>query len=195
MTRLISVCTMPTVAAKKHVAAPTKRTTPSASGLASNIGDRRHTMNTPAVTMVAAWISADTGVGPSIASGSQVWRPSCARLAHRADEQQQAQHRHGVGAEPKKADRRPGHVRCGGEDGGDRDRAEHQKGAEDAEHEAQIPDPVDHERLNRGGVGARLAKPETDQQIAGEAHALPAEEHLDQIVGGHQHQHRKGEQR
>jgi hypothetical protein len=29
-------------------------------------------MYTPAVTIVAAWISAETGVGPSIASGSQV---------------------------------------------------------------------------------------------------------------------------
>ena len=29
-------------------------------------------MKTPAVTIVAAWISAETGVGPSIASGSQV---------------------------------------------------------------------------------------------------------------------------
>ena len=28
--------------------------------------------------MVAAWISADTGVGPSMASGSQVWSGSCA---------------------------------------------------------------------------------------------------------------------
>src|SRR6478736_976471 len=28
----------------------------------------------PATTMVAAWISAETGVGPAIASGSQVWR-------------------------------------------------------------------------------------------------------------------------
>jgi hypothetical protein len=37
-------------------------------------------MNTPAVTIVAAWISADTGVGPSIASGSQVCKPSCADL-------------------------------------------------------------------------------------------------------------------
>ncbi len=35
-------------------------------------------MKTPAVTIVAAWIRAETGVGPSIASGSQVWRPSCA---------------------------------------------------------------------------------------------------------------------
>ena len=31
----------------------------------------REIMYTPAVTIVAAWISAETGVGPSIASGSQ----------------------------------------------------------------------------------------------------------------------------
>ena len=34
----------------------------------------------PAVTIVAAWINAETGVGPSIASGSQVWRNSWADL-------------------------------------------------------------------------------------------------------------------
>ncbi len=28
----------------------------------------------PATTMVAAWMRADTGVGPAMASGSQVWR-------------------------------------------------------------------------------------------------------------------------
>src|SRR5579883_1432714 len=49
-------------------------------GACSNSGDRRTTMKTPAVTIVAAWISAETGVGPSIASGSQVCRPSCADL-------------------------------------------------------------------------------------------------------------------
>ena len=35
---------------------------------------------TPAVTIVAAWIRAETGVGPSIASGNQVWSPNCADL-------------------------------------------------------------------------------------------------------------------
>ncbi len=35
-----------------------------ASGAYSISGDMRQTRNTPAVTMVAAWISADTGVGP-----------------------------------------------------------------------------------------------------------------------------------
>ena len=32
--------------------------------------------------MVAAWISADTGVGPSMASGSHVWSGTCADLAN-----------------------------------------------------------------------------------------------------------------
>src|ERR1043165_385312 len=39
-------------------------------------------MNTPAATIVAAWISALTGVGPSIASGSQVWSGTWADLAN-----------------------------------------------------------------------------------------------------------------
>src|SRR5919205_1589822 len=76
----MSFWTVPTVAANRAVAAPTKVTTAVAVALVSNIGDRRQTMNTPAVTIVAAWISAETGVGPSIASGSQVWRPSWADL-------------------------------------------------------------------------------------------------------------------
>ena len=39
----------------------------------SNNGDITINKKTPAVTIVAAWIKAETGVGPSIASGSQVW--------------------------------------------------------------------------------------------------------------------------
>ncbi len=35
---------------------------------------------TPAVTIVAAWISAETGVGPSIASVSHTWSGICALL-------------------------------------------------------------------------------------------------------------------
>ena len=55
-------------------------TKPSAPGANSITGEKRAIRNTPAVTIVAAWISAETGVGPSIASGSQVCRPSCADL-------------------------------------------------------------------------------------------------------------------
>ena len=46
----------------------------------SNIGENLATKKTPAVTIVAAWIRAETGVGPSIASGSQVCKPNCADL-------------------------------------------------------------------------------------------------------------------
>ena len=35
-----------------------------------NTGKNRPTRYTPAATIVAAWIKAETGVGPAIASGS-----------------------------------------------------------------------------------------------------------------------------
>jgi len=49
-------------------------------GLFSKIIELRTIKNTPAVTSVAAWIRADTGVGPSIASGNQICKPICADL-------------------------------------------------------------------------------------------------------------------
>ena len=76
----MSFWTRPTVAAKKAVVAPKNMTTVSAVCEYSNTGDSRATMKTPAVTMVAAWMSAETGVGPSIASGSQVCSRNCADL-------------------------------------------------------------------------------------------------------------------
>ena len=39
-------------------------------------------MPPPAVTIVAAWISADTGVGPAIASGSHTYSGICALFPH-----------------------------------------------------------------------------------------------------------------
>ena len=52
------------------VNAPRPATTRRASGLAWKIAYSRATMNTPAATIVAEWMSAETGVGPSMASGS-----------------------------------------------------------------------------------------------------------------------------
>ncbi len=52
----------------------------SAEGAERNSGYIRATRNTPAATMVAAWISAEIGVGPGIASGSQVWNGTWADL-------------------------------------------------------------------------------------------------------------------
>jgi hypothetical protein len=72
---------------------------------------------------------------------------------------------------------------------------EHQKRAEDAEREAEVADAVDDEGLDRRGIGEGLLVPEADQQVGREAHAFPAEEHLHEVVGRHQHQHGEGEER
>ena len=64
----------------RAVVAPMTSTTDSAVSEYSNSGDIRATMNTPAVTMVAAWISAEIGVGPSMESGSQTCSGICADL-------------------------------------------------------------------------------------------------------------------
>ena len=70
-TRLMSFCTRPIDAANIAVSAPMMATVFIAFGASTKSALERATMYTPAVTMVAAWISAETGVGPSIASGSQ----------------------------------------------------------------------------------------------------------------------------
>ena len=64
------------------VSAPTIATVFIEVGASTNSAFDRATMYTPAVTMVAAWISAETGVGPSIASGSHTYKGSCADLPH-----------------------------------------------------------------------------------------------------------------
>jgi hypothetical protein len=76
----MSVCTMAISAMKKAVMAPMTMTKDSAASDSSNRGDMRETMKMPAVTMVAAWIRAEIGVGPSIESGSQTCSGNCADL-------------------------------------------------------------------------------------------------------------------
>ena len=67
-------------AMKNAVMPPITITNDSAASESSNRGDIRATMKMPAVTMVAAWISAEMGVGPSIESGSQTCSGNCALL-------------------------------------------------------------------------------------------------------------------
>lgn len=76
----MSFWTNPTLAAKKAVRVPRIVITVNAVGAYSSKGEHRISKNTPAVTSVAAWINADTGVGPSIASGNHVCKPNCADL-------------------------------------------------------------------------------------------------------------------
>jgi len=68
------------VAEKNAVTPPTIKIINKIYGENSNKGEQRITKNTPAVTNVAACISAETGVGPSIAAGNQVCKPICADL-------------------------------------------------------------------------------------------------------------------
>jgi len=74
----MSFCIRPIVAAKSAVAAPTVATTAMVAGASTYRKLSRAIMYTPAVTMVAAWINALTGVGPAIASGSHTYNGSCA---------------------------------------------------------------------------------------------------------------------
>src|SRR5712672_4515470 len=79
-TRLMSHCLSAIVAANRAVSAPTPATTAPEIGARAKSTLQRATRYTPAVTIVAAWINADTGVGPCIASGSHVYRGICADL-------------------------------------------------------------------------------------------------------------------
>src|SRR6187401_312016 len=76
----MSFCTMPIRPVQKAVVAPMKSTKFSAVCDNSKSGDMRATMKMPAVTIVAAWINAEIGVGPSIESGSQTCSGTCADL-------------------------------------------------------------------------------------------------------------------
>jgi hypothetical protein len=147
----------------------------------------RDTMKMPAVTMVAAWISAEIGVGqPDV-------QRELRRLAHRADEQ----------ADAGSGQQRPA--------GGWHDHA-HQLGfarehflvvhaagrgqqQADAQDEAEVADTVDQEGLHVREDRRRAGVPEADQQVRHQAHRFPAEEQLQEVVGHDQHQHREGEQR
>src|SRR5277367_3200981 len=76
----MSLLTMPSSPMKNAVVEPMISTVESAVSDNSNSGDMRATMKMPAVTMVAAWIKAEIGVGPSIESGSQTCSGTCADL-------------------------------------------------------------------------------------------------------------------
>src|SRR6266478_1401258 len=80
MTRLMSLLTTPRKPINRAVVAPITSTKDEAVAEYSNNGDMRATMKIPAVTMVAAWMSAEIGVGPSMESGSHTCRGICADL-------------------------------------------------------------------------------------------------------------------
>ena len=122
-------------------------TTASAVAECSNRGEQRATMNTPAVTMVAAVDERRDGGRPFHRVGQPgVSRNSCADLSHRADEEEKADQCKRVALEAQEAE---GVASVGGggaaEHGRIVDRVEHQIDGEDAESEAEISHTVDDE--------------------------------------------------
>src|SRR5580704_3658535 len=172
----MSGCTMPMLAANIAVVPPTIPTTASAVGAYSKSGDRRATMKTPAVTIVAAWINAETGVGPSIASGSQVCSGICADLA---------------AAPINSATQMP---KSSGERIAESDRVHGVEDQQNGEHDADVADDVDDERLAGGGYGRRFKEPEADQEVRGESDEPPADKQPDEVIGEHQREHREDEE-
>ena len=87
-TRLMSGWMIATVPASSAVSAPTHADDGHrvAAHVEEHMGAAHRKM--PAVTIVAAWISAETGVGPSIASGNHRWSGICALLPMRRRQQQ-----------------------------------------------------------------------------------------------------------
>ena len=134
--------------------------------------------------MVAAWISADTGVGPSMASSSQDCSGTWADLPQAPSSSSRPMIVASAGLTAR-------HALV---DVDERRRAEGGQHQHDRDRHAQVADPVDHEGLlGRGGRG-RLVLPEADQQVRGQADALPADEQHQVVVGQDQQQHGGDEQ-
>ena len=151
-----------------------------------NTGYRRATRYTPATTMVAAWISADTGVGPAMASGSQVCSGNWPLLPMMPMNRQIAPARSSpwsaFGLERVLVDA----VDAEGAGGEERD--------DDADHQADVAGAGGEERLERR-VGVRaLLPPVPDERERAEPDALPADEELQRVLGDDEQQHRRGEQ-
>ena len=75
------------------------------------------------------------------------------------------------------------------------DRAVGEETRHDPEREAEIADAVRDEGFDGRIVGRAFLEPETDQQVGRDAHTFPAEEQLQEVVRGHQREHRESEER
>ena len=136
--------------------------------------------------MVAAWMSADTGVGPAMASGSQVWSGNWPLLPmtpmKRHDRRGEEHAVVGAGAERVRV--APADVEAA--DGEEQD--------DDADHQTDVAGAGGEEGLERGAAVGALFPPVADQRERAEADALPPEQHLQRVVGDDEREHRRGEQ-
>ena len=137
------------------------------------------------MTIVAAWMRALTGVGPSIASGSQVCSGICADFAAAPPSRPSAtrfdRDRREVGG---RVERRAEleRVRVRDED-------------EERERHRRVADRVHDERLLRRGDRGRPLVPEADEQVRREADEAPADEQEQEVAALDEQEHREDEER
>ena len=151
----------------------------------------------PAVTIVAAWINADIGVGPSIESGNQTCNGACADLPMAPINKQDANDRHGVPGSSREhfnIVRRATTVRTGKHVGVVERPGKHHD-ARDTQKETEIANTIDDKRLEVGKYRRLTFVPKADQQVRHKTDRFPAEEQLQEVVRHDQHQHRECEQR
>ncbi len=136
--------------------------------------------------MVAAWIRALTGVGPSMASGSQTCSGNWADLPAAPAKMPMAAQ---VKTAPAKS---PGNGQAA--ELNDIEGAGIGIKYQDGGQETEVTQ-AGHDKGFLGGIGGgRPLEPETDQQIGAEADHFPEDEHHQEIIGQHQSQHGGGKQ-
>ncbi len=169
---------------------------PGISNPSQNTGYRRATRNTPATTIVEECSSDDTGVGPAIASGNQVWSGNWPLLPMHAANMAIAAHSSTVWlGSPDSA-----HAEMPLMLNPDTPRFSwvHEF---DAKYRIAVP----HSRPTsptltvknafERGAGIRFVLPPVaDEQERAEPHDLPAEDQLDHVLGEDHHEHAGGEQ-
>ncbi len=156
--------------------------------------------NTPAETIVAAWISARHRRRAFHRVGQPDVQRELGRLADRAAEDQQRDHRwrwlmpravrSAVPSPPRNSASKICTRRAKRQAAGLRPQEEQ------AEQHQHVADARGDEGLEAGARRRWAARrPEADQQVRAQAHDLPGHEEEQQVVGHHHQQHRRGEER
>ena len=140
----------------------------------------------PAITRVAAWMRALTGVGPSIASGSQTWKGNWADLPATPMKMSAAERLRLVGPISPASARAK--ISCMGEGAGG---LEEDENADEEGHVAH----AGHDKRLLGGLGGGAALGvEADQEVGAEADQLPEDVEDEQVVDDDEGEHRRGEE-
>ena len=141
--------------------------------------------------MVAAWINAETGVGPAMASGSQTYSGNWADLPATPSSMNRVM----ASSTPGAAAATVGRF---GKDGIKLQAAKIPEHQEQGNQQTKIADAVDHESF-LGGLGVANAigaffKPEADQQVGTQPHPFPADKQHQVVIGRDQDHHRQDEE-